>query len=237
MSARDRWVTFDCFGTLLDWQAWLGALLAPLASDGDPGLNRAYLRHERLVEREAPFRSYKEVIVTACVRAAADLSVPLSPSVADALPKAWASMRLFEDVEGMLAELRLKGWRLGVLTNCDDDLFEITHRAFRTPFDLFVTSERVRAYKPARWHFRAFELMTGVTRRNWVHVGNSWYHDIAPARELGVRHLWLDREGAGEDAGSISIRVRSAEEIADAVEGLVDRDELAQPMCQSFISQ
>jgi 2-haloacid dehalogenase len=110
-----------------------------------------------------------------------------------------------------------------VLTNCDDDLFEITHRTFRRPFDLFVTAERVRGYKPARWHFRAFEVLTGVDRRDWVHVACSWYHDIAPARALGIRHVWLDRERTGENPGSPSTHVHTAADVREAIESLVTR--------------
>ena len=223
MSAN-RWVTFDCFGTLVDWQAWFVAALAPFAGARVLALHRAYLAHERLAEHEQPLRPYKDVVVTALTRAAGELGIPLSSSDAGALPRAWASMRLFDDVEAMLTELRLKGWRLAVLTNCDDDLFEITHAAFRAPFDLFVTSERVRAFKPERWHFRAFQLMTGVARQNWVHVGTSWYHDIAPAGELGLNHVWVDRAGTGDGVGFSSVRVRSMAEIAGAIEALVERD-------------
>jgi 2-haloacid dehalogenase len=109
-----------------------------------------------------------------------------------------------------------------VLTNCDDDLFEVTHRTFRSPFDLFVTAERVRGYKPAPWHFSAFRQITRVRRCNWVHVACSWYHDIAPARALGISSVWLDRERTGEDATMASAHVFSATDVAAAVEAVVD---------------
>jgi FMN phosphatase YigB (HAD superfamily) len=122
--------------------------------------------------------------------------------------------------EALLAELRAKGFRLAVLTNCDDDLFEMTHRTFRAPFDLFVTAERVRGYKPAPWHFRAFELITGARRDEWVHVACSWYHDIAPAQALGIRRVWLDRERTGQDPRCASVRVHSAPDAACAIDAL-----------------
>ena len=77
----------------------------------------------------------------------------------------WPVIRPFDDVEPLLAELRLRGYRLGVLTNCDDAQFEAAHRSFRRPFDLFVTAERIRGYKPEPWHFRAFQRMTQVRKR------------------------------------------------------------------------
>jgi 2-haloacid dehalogenase len=214
VSARNRWVTFACFGTLVDWEAWFAEAVAPLAADRVPELARAYLEHERLIERDEAMHSYKDVLVTALVRAAGDLRLPISPADAQLLTRTWGSMRVSDQVEAMLAELRQKGWRLAVLTNCDDDLFEVTHRTFRSPFDLFVTSERVRAYKPARWPFRAFEIMTGVARQDWVHVATSGYKDIEPAARLGITYVRLDREGTFNGFAS----VRTVAGIADAVE-------------------
>jgi 2-haloacid dehalogenase len=129
-------------------------------------------------------------------------------------------MRPFGDVERLLAELRDRGYRLAVLTNCDDDLFETTHRMFRMPFDLFLTAERVRAYKPAPWHFRAFELITGASRRDWVHVACSWDHDVAPAHALGIRSVWLDRDRTGHDPAFASAHVHSVCDALRAIDAL-----------------
>ena len=224
MSASNRWVSFDCFGTLVDWQAWFAEVLGPLGSRTAAEVTRAYHVHERLVERESPMRSYKDVLATALVRATADAGVRLSPHEARTmLMRSWTTMRLFDDVEPMLAALRSRGYRLAVLTNCDDDLFWSTHRLFKEPFDLALTAERVRGYKPERWHFRGFETLTRVTRPSWVHVANSWYHDIAPARELGVQHVWLDRDRTGEDPGA-SIHIHNAIETGGVVESLLGHD-------------
>ena len=221
---RTRWVTFDCYGTLVDWQTGFASILSPLAGDRVLDVVRAYHAAERRVEAEQPHRSYRDVLVTALMRAAKDVGVSISESDARTLPASWGALRPFEDAEAVLAELRRKGYRLAVLTNCDDDLFETTHRTFRTPFDLFVTAERIRGYKPAPWHFRAFELLTKVRKRDWVHVACSWYHDIAPARAFGVNHVWLDREATGEDPSAASVRVRAASGVVDAVDGLFERE-------------
>jgi 2-haloacid dehalogenase len=218
-TTADRWITFDCFGTLVDWQAGFVAALRPLAGDKAPEVVRGYHVHERLVEREQPHRSYKDVLVTALMRAAADLGVTISPAAARTLPEAWQYMRPFDDVEAMLAELRSQGWRLAVLTNCDEDLFAVTHGMFRMPFDFVLTAERVRGYKPAAWHFRGFELLMRMERCDWVHVACSWYHDIEPARALGIQHVWLDRERTGEPGVQESAHVHLAADVA----GVVDR--------------
>jgi len=219
---RPRWVTFDCFGTLVDWQAGFAAMLAPFAGDSQQDLVGAYHASERLVEREQPHRSYKDVLATALMRAADQCGARISDVDARTLARSWGSMRLFDDVERMLAELRQKGCRLAVLTNCDDDLFEITHRGFRHPFDLFLTAERVRGYKPAPWHFRAFERVTRVRRSDWVHVACSWYHDIAPAQALGIKRVWFDRERTGEDPSSASFHAHTAADVVGAIQALFE---------------
>ena len=217
---RQRWVTFDCFGTLVDWHKGFTEILRPFARERVTDVVRAYHQNERRIEGEAPHRPYKDVLVRSVVRAGAETGVPISESQAQALPRAWDALQPFGDVELLLAELRRRGYRLAVLTNCDDDLFETTHRMFRTPFDLFVTAERVRAYKPARWHFRAFELMSGAARRDWVHVACSWYHDIVPAQALGVSRVWLDRDRTGDDASLASAHVHTVCEALRAIDTL-----------------
>ena len=224
MSARLRWITFDCFGTLVDWHAGFAAALRPLVGSKAEEVLRAYHAYERIAEGEARHRSYKDVLVTALVRAASECGIPLSLSAARQLPAAWSSMRPFDDVEPMLAELRARGWRLGVLTNCDEDLFAITHQQFTVPFDFVLTAERVRGYKPARWHFRAFERLTRVDRGDWVHVANSWYHDIAPTQALGIQHVWLDRDRTGERGVASFVHVHQAADVSAAVSRLLERD-------------
>jgi 2-haloacid dehalogenase len=221
VSVSHRWVSFDCFGTLVDWQRWFADVIGPVGGQAAGDIVRGYHAHEREVERESPMRSYKDVLVTALVRATAEQGVRLTHQDARSLlMRSWTRMRLFDDVEPMLAELRSRGYRLAVLTNCDDDLFWSTHRLFGKAFDFVLTAERVRGYKPERWHFRGFEMLTGVARPHWVHVANSWYHDIAPARALGLRHVWLDRDRTGEDAGT-SIHVHHAIDVVGAVDRLV----------------
>ena len=134
--------------------------------------------------------------------------------------ESWAAGRPSADVERLLAELRQRGYRLAVLTNSDDALFEQTHRTFERPFDLFVTAERVRAYKPAPWHFRAFQLLTGVRCTDWVHVSSNWRTDIVPAKMLRVPCVWLDRKRTGEDASRASAHVHTIDETRRAIEWL-----------------
>ena len=210
-----RWVTFDCFGTLVDWNAGFASILRPLAGDSTPGLMAAYHRCERIVEGETPHRLYKEVLVESMLRAAREIGIAVAEDQARALPDLWDRLPLFADVEPMLASLRGSGYSLGVLTNCDDDLFGRTERAFIAPFDCVVTAEQVRSYKPSLAHFRRFASLANPD--HWVHVACSWYHDIAPARELGVKRIWLDRDRTGEDPAAASARIGSASEVSSTL--------------------
>ena len=211
------WITFDCFGTLVDWHDGFAAILKPLAGGKTAELLRAYHRYERMLELEKPHRRYKDVLVTAVSLAAEEVGLRFSESQSRTLPESWGRLPLFRDVEPMLSGLRAAGYRLGVLTNCDDDLFASTQRSFKRPFDLVVTAERVRDYKPSLTHFRSFENATGVKPHDWIHVACSWYHDIVPAREAGIRRIWLDRDKTGDDPVAASVRIGSASEVCAAV--------------------
>ena len=212
-----RWATFDCFGTLVDWNTGFSAILSPLFGTRTADVMRAYHTHERELESERPHRLYKDVLATALLRAATSLGLDLSEDEARRLPQAWASQPLFDDVEEMLTGLRAMGCRLAVLTNCDDDLFAMTHQCFRQSFDLVITAEQTQNYKPSLAYFRVFSAASGVSLNDWVHVACSWYHDIQPAREFGIKSVWLDRDGTGEDASAASAHVRSASAVCETV--------------------
>lgn len=213
---RSRWVTFDCYGTLVDWSSGLGDLLAPIAGEQASEVAAAFAGWQLELEKQGPVGSHKQVLKSALLCAAGERGVRLTDADARTLTRSWSALRPFADVEAMLAALRARGYRIGVLTNVDDDLFEITHRTFATPFNLFVTAERVRGYKPEPWLFRAFERLTGVERGDWVHVGSDWYHDIAPAQALGVSRVWLDREGIAPSGAAL--RAASGTEVVRAID-------------------
>ena len=213
---RSRWVTFDCYGTLVDWSSGLGDLLAPIAGEQASEVAAAFAGWQLELEKQGPVGSHKQVLKSALLCAAGERGVRLTDADARTLTRSWSALRPFADVEAMLAALRARGYRIGVLTNVDDDLFEITHRTFATPFNLFVTAERVRGYKPEPWLFRAFERLTGVQRGDWMHVGSDWYHDIAPAQALGVPRVWLDRAGIAPSGAGL--RAASGPEVVRAID-------------------
>jgi 2-haloacid dehalogenase len=213
-----RWITFDCFGTLVDWHGGFERIVRPLAADRTPQVLEAYHRWERRLEQEKPHRLYADVLATSLACAAREAGLELTGEQAQALPRSWHALPVFDDVEPMLAGLRRMGYRLAVLTNCDEALFERTTRSFRMPFDLVVTAERVGDYKPSLTHFRSFAQLTAPDE--WIHVACSWYHDIAPAREMGLPRVWLDRDRTGEDETTASARVFGAADVCGVVEAI-----------------
>ena len=210
-----RWVTFDCFGTLIDWNAGFASLLRPIAGDRTEALLAEYHRAERDLEARGPYLPYRNVLTESLRRAATRLGIPVSDAQARTLPEGWDRLPVFPDVEPMLASLRASGYSTGVLTNCDDDLFALTHRAFLAPFDIVVTAQQVRDYKPSLAHFHRFTEL--ATPDDWVHVACSWYHDIVPAKALGVKRVWLDRDGTRDDPAAASAHVTSAHGVAAAI--------------------
>jgi 2-haloacid dehalogenase len=205
----ERWVTFDCFGTLVDWNGGFAGILQPLFGARTAEVVKAYHEFERKLETEKPHRLYKNVLAEGLTLAAAKVGIKISENEVRALPQAWATMPVFADVEEMLSGLRAMSCRLAVLTNCDDDLFAQTQRNFLLPFDLVTTAEQVRDYKPSPAHFRKFAEVTGATPKDWAHVACSWFHDIGPAKTLGIPRVWLDRDLTGEDASTATARVES----------------------------
>jgi 2-haloacid dehalogenase len=116
-----------------------------------------------------------------------------------------------------LGTLTSLGWRLAILTNCDDDLFAETSAQLPVPFEVVVTAEQVRSYKPDLGHFRRFAELTGATPANWIHVANSWVHDILPAARMGLRSIWVDRDHTGHPAKFAERRVTTMRRLPETV--------------------
>jgi 2-haloacid dehalogenase len=173
----DRWATFDCYGTLVDWNAGLGRAL------GDPALLARYHEVEPVVQAEHPGLSYREVLRETARRLGTDADP------AETLP-GWP---VFPEVRSELEEARSRGWRLAILSNSDRDLIEASIRAIGVPFDLAIVASEIGSYKPAHRHWEAFSEHTG--RLPDVHVAQSHFHDVVPANALGIPTIWINRLG------------------------------------------
>jgi 2-haloacid dehalogenase len=195
----DRWLTFDCFGTLIDWRHGIqttGELLFP--GRGEQFLG-AYIALEAEVEREGSFKRYRAVLTETTRRAARQLDLELKPDDATALVSTIPYWPPFADVGPALAELRREGWKFALLTNCDRDIIALTQRRLPASFDAVVTAEDVSAYKPSPAHFRLFQSTFGSSAGAWIHVAQSYFHDIEPTHELGISRIWVNRQGEKDD--------------------------------------
>jgi len=215
--AATRWLTFDCYGTIADWNAGMRGALEPVAGGRADALLDAYHRVESVLEARADWRPYREILTDGLALAARRSGVPLAPSAAGALVDGWPRMEIFPDVADALSALVASGWQLAVLTNCDDDLFAVTAARLPVPFEIVVTAEQVRSYKPDLGHFQKFADLTGATPLNWIHVANSWVHDILPASRMGLRSVWVDRDRTGHPAKFAERRVTAMRRLPEAV--------------------
>lgn len=195
----DRWLTFDCFGTLIDWRHGIrttGELLFP--GRGDDFL-AAYIDLEAEVESDGPFHRYRAILTETTRRVAAQLGLDLMPDDATALVSTIPYWPHFGDVGPALGTLKKDGWRMALLTNCDRDLIAQTQRRLPVAFDAVVTAEDVSAYKPNHAHFELFRSTFGSSAAVWIHVAQSYFHDIRPTHELGIPRVWVNRQGEKDD--------------------------------------
>ena len=203
MPARYDIVTFDCYGTLIDWEQGIKEAFAATAAALRAPIDAAralaiYSRLEPAVQAES-FRSYREVLTETARRVAAQLGWPLPEARAGFLAESLPYWRPFPDTNRALARLAEANYRLGILSNIDDDLLAWTRRHFLARFDIVVTAQQVGSYKPAPGHFMAARALIGT--QSWLHAAQSYFHDIVPARALGIPVAWINRKGESAPDG------------------------------------
>jgi 2-haloalkanoic acid dehalogenase type II len=195
MSRRYDIVTFDCYGTLVDWESSISDAFLRAAHEDRIDLRRedvlsTYARIEPVVEGER-FRLYRDVLTETATRVAHALGWPLASERGTFLVDSMASWKPFPDTNPALERLRAAGYKLGILSNVDDDLLGATRRHFTVDFDLIVTAQQVHSYKPGHAHFLTAKEQIGGQR--WLHAAQSNFHDIAPATALGIDNAWVNR--------------------------------------------
>ena len=197
----ERWVTFDCYGTLVDWNGGIRAELEKLfgVEDADKLLARFH-ELEPEIQAARPGASYREVLTIALERLAQDEGLALPEGETSALARSLPSWPVFEDVPAALAEARDRGWKLAILSNTDRDLIDASMVAIGIAFQRVVVASEIGSYKPAKRHWEVFREQAGVDETNHVHVAQSLYHDVAPASELGISCIWINRLGEPEDS-------------------------------------
>jgi 2-haloacid dehalogenase len=188
-------LTFDCYGTLIDWETGISRALRAALGNGlqatDDELLERYGRQEAALEA-GPYIGYREVLGRACAGVGRDLGVEPGDEAVTRFAASVGEWPAFADSADALHRLTER-FRLGVLTNCDDDLFALSQARLGVRFDWIVTAQQVRAYKPYPAVFRAAFERIGVPRDRIVHVAQSLYHDHVPAKRLGLSTVWVDR--------------------------------------------
>jgi 2-haloalkanoic acid dehalogenase type II len=218
----DHFLTFDCYGTLIDWETGIASAFEREAAKDGRRLDRAalftaYAECEAEVEAGS-YAPYREVLAAAarCTALALEWDLPRERAVF--LPMSLPSWKPFPDTNPSLKRLAAS-CALGILSNVDDDLLDETRRYFPIEWDLIVTAEQVGSYKPAHAHWiEARRRMEGRYGR-WTHVAQSYYHDVVPALELGLPVVWVNRRGERLESNQRppTDEVRTLAEAADLI--------------------
>lgn len=196
----ERWASFDCYGTLIDWDGGVRAELARVF--GDDRADELLVRYHELEPslQSSGELTYREVLTESMRR----LGAPAGEEhgLAESLP-GW---RAFPEVRAALEALRARGWKLAILSNTDDDFIAASQVQIGVPFDEVVVAQEIGSYKPDHRHWQEFFARTRAPREGHVHVAASLFHDVVPATELGLVSVWINRLGETADAGASPTR-------------------------------
>jgi 2-haloacid dehalogenase len=185
----ERWATFDCYGTLIDWNGGIRRELARVfGEDRADELLARYHELEPELQADGTL-SYREVLTEAMRH----LGAPDTDH--DALANSLPNWEPFPEVPAALQEARSRGWKLAILSNTDRDFIDASMARLAVPFELAIVASEIGSYKPAHRHWERFFDQTQALREGHVHVAASLFHDIVPANELGLRSIWINRLG------------------------------------------
>ena len=195
----DRWATFDCYGTLIDWDRGIRRALARVWPGENPEqLFRRYHDGEHQVQAGRDI-SYRLVLRETLAAIAEAEGLELLPADEDALAEGLPSWRPFPEVTGSLSELKDRGWRLAILSNSDPDLLDASLKTIGVEVDVRITAAEAHSYKPAYGHWDTFFRTTMADRERHVHVAASLFHDVEPCAQLGLPCVWINRLDESSD--------------------------------------
>jgi 2-haloacid dehalogenase len=187
-------ITFDCYGTLIDWETGiLNALRQTigLKPEEEGYALDLYSRLEPEIQSSG-YKRYREVLREVMTRMALEFGRTIVPGQEDALAYSIRNWLPFADTVPALRRLKTK-FKVGIISNIDNDLFLQTQQLLQVPFDLIVTAQQAGAYKPSLKNFEMAEREGKLDRKTWLHAAESLYHDVAPTRELGIANVWVNR--------------------------------------------
>lgn len=222
-----RLITFDCYGTLIDWESGILSSLRTLLHN-PPGLEddtllNLYAEVEGQLE-SGPYMVYRAVLGRAAEEIGRRLGKPILPSDAQRFAESLRIWKPFPDTVNALQALARR-YKLAIISNIDDDLFADTQRLLKTSFEFVVTAQQVRSYKPSQKNFQeamARAEKSGIKQEEILHAAESLYHDVGPANALGLKTAWVhrrfDKSGFGATKPGTAmpnLRVRSVAELAE----------------------
>jgi 2-haloacid dehalogenase len=223
--ARFQVLTFDCYGTLIDWETGIFSALRPiLARHGKTIADRALLELYGELEAQAeggPFHPYREVLRSVVRGLGNHLRFTPTEEELNSLPESLAHWQAFGDTVAALRQLQQR-YSLGILSNVDDDLFRSTAPQLGVEFDHVITAQQARAYKPSLAIFKLAEERIGVAPERWLHIGQSVYHDVIPAQALGLATVWVNRPSRRSGVGAVKAGSAQADLEVSTLCGLVD---------------
>jgi len=223
--SRFKFISFDCYGTLIDWETGILSALRPLlekhgAKLADAELLQLYGDLEAQAEAGA-YRSYREVLREVVCGLGQRLGFAASAAEQDSLPDSIAQWKPFPDTVDALRKLHSR-FQLAIISNVDDDLFAASARQLGIEFDQVITAAQAGAYKPSPTIFRLAQQGLGVSAREWLHAGQSIYHDVIPASSLGISTVWVNRPSARPGVGAVrqaigtpDLEIRGLQELAE----------------------
>jgi 2-haloacid dehalogenase len=223
-----RLVTFDCYGTLIDWETGMLKSLRPLFShDGHPNSDLQLLELYGEVEAEVEsgaYLEYREVLSRTVQEMGRRLNRLVSREQGQQFAQSLTEWEPFADTVAALERLAQR-FKLGIISNVDDDLFAATQKKLQAPFALIVTAQQVKSYKPSLKNFQEALRRSGLKTEEVLHAGQSVYHDIVPASFLGIANVWVNRPSLRPGAGAAkaaqaqpTAEVKSLAELADLLD-------------------
>jgi 2-haloacid dehalogenase len=216
-------ITFDCYGTLIDWESGMLAALRSLFPNHSHATDEQLLAMYGEIEARleaGPYLSYRTVLSRTAEEIGSRLGVELSAEQGQQFVESLKRWPPFSDSVESLKTLA-KRYRLGIISNTDDDLFAASQKLLQAPFAMIVTAQQVQSYKPSLRNFEEAMKRGGVPKENILHAGQSIYHDIAPANILGLKNVWVNRRFGKQGPGATvagdarpGLEVRSLAELA-----------------------
>ncbi len=200
-----EWLSFDCYGTLINWEQGILGYLRPLLQRrsckiSDDELLNLYSEFEPR-EQAGQYRLYREVLESVIRDFARELHFDVSEAEASGLAESIHNWQPFADTVAGLRRLHSR-YKLAILSNIDDDLFAWSAAKLEVPFDCVVTAQQARSYKPSLRNFETLLERIAVPREHLLHVAESLYHDVAPARSLGIATVWVNRRQGRQAAAT-----------------------------------